>query len=142
MNLVERFFADPTAVCVREGSFASVRELIEAIDEFPAVRNGEPKHYVWRKGKTSSRKIEKAKVALNRLLGGYPKGSIRSHPLHRVPSLNCEGHEDHCRCMENADGEPANQHEPPRSTTEIPAALLFRHRIGNAARATGIARIP
>ena len=48
MNLVERFFADLTADCVREGSIASVRELIEVIDEFLAVRNEEPKRYVWR----------------------------------------------------------------------------------------------
>lgn len=65
MNLVERFFADLTGDCVREGSFASVRELIEAIDEFLAVRNEEPKRYVWRaKGEDILRKIEKAKAAL------------------------------------------------------------------------------
>jgi hypothetical protein len=38
MNLVGRFFADLTGDCVREGSFASVRELVAAIDEFLAVR--------------------------------------------------------------------------------------------------------
>src|SRR5207253_424168 len=55
MNLVERFFADLTQDCVREGSFESVRELIEAIDEFLAVRNEEPKRYVWRaKGQRDS----------------------------------------------------------------------------------------
>lgn len=65
MNLVERFFADLTGDYVREGSFASVRELIEAIDEFLAVRNEEPKRYVWRaKGEDILRKIEKAKAAL------------------------------------------------------------------------------
>ena len=71
MNLVERFFADLTADCVREGSFESVRELIEAIDEFLAVRNEEPKRYVWRaKGEDILRKIEKAKAALNRVING------------------------------------------------------------------------
>ena len=65
MNLVERFFADLTADCVREGSFESVRELIDAIDEFLAVRNEEPKRYVWRaKGEDILRKIEKARAAL------------------------------------------------------------------------------
>jgi transposase len=69
MNLVERFFADLTQDCVREGSFASVRELIHAIDEFLAVRNEEPKRYVWRaKGEEILRKIEKAKIALNRVI--------------------------------------------------------------------------
>ena len=48
MNLAERFFADLTTDCVREGSIASARELIEVIDEFLAVRNEEPKRYVWR----------------------------------------------------------------------------------------------
>lgn len=65
MNLVERFFADLTADCVREGGFESVRELIEAIDEFLAVRNDEPKRYVWRaKGEDILREIEKAKAVL------------------------------------------------------------------------------
>jgi transposase len=69
MNLVERFFADLTGDCVREGSFASVRELVEAIDEFLAVRNEEPKRYVWRaKGEDILRKIEKAKAALDRVI--------------------------------------------------------------------------
>lgn len=71
MNLVERFFADLTGDCVREGSFASVRELIDAIEEFLAVRNEEPKRYVWRaKGEDILRKIEKAKAALARVING------------------------------------------------------------------------
>jgi transposase len=69
MNLVERFFADLTADCVREGSFSSVRELIEAIDEFLAARNAEPKRYVWRaKGEDILRKIERAKAVLDRII--------------------------------------------------------------------------
>jgi transposase len=69
MNLVERFFADLTVDCVREGSFASVRRLIEAIDEFLAVRNEEPKRYVWRaKGEEILRKIERAKAVLQRII--------------------------------------------------------------------------
>jgi transposase len=69
MNLVERFFADLTADCVREGSFESVRRLIEAIDEFLAVRNEEPKRYVWRaKGEEILRKIERAKAVLHRII--------------------------------------------------------------------------
>ena len=69
MNLVERLFADLTGDCVREGSFASVRELIEAIDEFLAVRSAEPKSYIWRaKAEDILRKIEKAKAALFRVI--------------------------------------------------------------------------
>lgn len=69
MNLVERFFADLTNDCVREGSFESVRKLIDAIDEFLAVRNEAPKRYVWRaKGEDILRKIEKAKAVLAKLI--------------------------------------------------------------------------
>jgi transposase len=65
MNLVERFFADLTEDCVREGSFRSVKQLIEAIEEFLDVRNQEPKRYIWRaKGEDILRKIEKAREAL------------------------------------------------------------------------------
>src|SRR5215469_18947111 len=69
MNLVERFFADLTVDCVRDGSFQSVRDLIEAIDEFLAVRNEQPKRYVWRaKGEDILRKIERARAVLNRII--------------------------------------------------------------------------
>ena len=65
MNLVERFFADLTGDCIREGSFRSVRELIEAFEEYLADRNANPKRYVWRaKGEEILRKIERAKEAL------------------------------------------------------------------------------
>ena len=65
MNLVERFFADVTGDCIREGSFQSVRELIDAIEEYLAERNANPKRYVWRaKGEDILRKIAKAKEAL------------------------------------------------------------------------------
>jgi hypothetical protein len=69
MNRVERFFADLTVDCVRDGSFQSVRDLIEAIDEFLAVRNEQPKRYVWRaKGEDILRKIERARVVLDRII--------------------------------------------------------------------------
>lgn len=48
LNLVERFFADLTQDCVREGSFTGVRQLMQAIEEYLAARNEEPKRYVWR----------------------------------------------------------------------------------------------
>jgi len=65
MNLVERFFADLTGDCIREGSFQSVRALIEAIEEYLADRNANPKRYVWRaKGEEILKKIARAKEAL------------------------------------------------------------------------------
>lgn len=69
MNLVERFFADLTQECIREGSFRSVKQLIEAIEEFLDVRNHQPKRYIWRaKGEDILRKIEKARVALSHVI--------------------------------------------------------------------------
>jgi transposase len=68
LNLVERFFADLTEDCIREGSFQSVRELVEAIEEYLAERNEHPKRYVWRaKGEEILRKIQRAKEALSRV---------------------------------------------------------------------------
>jgi transposase len=69
LNLVERFFADLTVDCVREGSFQSVRELIQAIEEYLADRNEHPKRYVWRaEGEEILRKIQRAKEALAKVI--------------------------------------------------------------------------
>ena len=65
LNLVERFFADLTQDCVREGSFTGVRQLIQAIEEYLAARNQEPKRYVWRaEGQQILAKIQRARAAL------------------------------------------------------------------------------
>lgn len=69
MNLIERFFADLTNECIREGSFQSVRELVQAIEEYLALRNENPKRYVWRaKGEEILRKIARAKEALQSVI--------------------------------------------------------------------------
>ena len=47
LNLVERWFQEITDKAIRRGSFASVDELIEAIEEFIRVHNDEPKPFVW-----------------------------------------------------------------------------------------------
>jgi hypothetical protein len=39
MNLVERFFRDLTEDVVREGSFASVPELVKAIEPKSVIEN-------------------------------------------------------------------------------------------------------
>ena len=65
MNLVERFFADLTQDCIRDGSFRAVRELIDAIEDYLSARNEQPKKYTWRaKGEEILRKIQKARAAL------------------------------------------------------------------------------
>jgi transcriptional regulator with XRE-family HTH domain len=48
MNLVERFFRDLTEDAVRDGSFASVADLVRAIENYLAARNLAPKRYVWK----------------------------------------------------------------------------------------------
>ena len=65
MNLVERFFADLSTEVVRDGSFASVRQLTKDIEEYLAQRNLEPKPYVWRAdGQAILAKIARAREAL------------------------------------------------------------------------------
>lgn len=49
MNMVERFFRDLTEDAIRDGSFASVAELIEQITGYIADRNMNPKPYIWKK---------------------------------------------------------------------------------------------
>jgi len=69
MNLVERFFADLTQDCIRDGSFRAVRELIEAIETYLIGHNEQPKKYVWRaKGEEILRKIQRAREAQSLLL--------------------------------------------------------------------------
>jgi hypothetical protein len=56
MNLVERFFGELTAF-ISERSFASTRELADAIISFLAARNEKPQRYVWKaKGEDILRK--------------------------------------------------------------------------------------
>ena len=65
MNLVERFFRDLTVDVVRDGSFTSVAELVEAINGYLAEHNLDPKRYVWRKsGEKILASIQRARQAL------------------------------------------------------------------------------
>jgi len=66
LNLVERFFGELTADCIREGSFQNVRELADAILAYLAARNEQPKRYVWKaKGEEILKKIHRAQKALD-----------------------------------------------------------------------------
>ena len=65
LNLVERFFGELTADCIREGSFQNVRELVGSIEDYLAARNQNPKRYVWRaKGEEILKKIQRARQTL------------------------------------------------------------------------------
>ena len=57
LNLVERWFRDLTDKAIRRGAFASVEELIDAINAYVATWNTEPKSYAWRK--TAQQILEK-----------------------------------------------------------------------------------
>lgn len=64
LNLVERFFRQLTDDVVREGSFASVAELITAINVHLAHHNLKPKPYRWRaEGAVILEKIQLARAA-------------------------------------------------------------------------------
>jgi hypothetical protein len=61
---VERFFGGLTAF-ISEKSFASTRELAQAIITFLAARNENPRRYLWSaKGEDILRKIDTARRAL------------------------------------------------------------------------------
>ena len=69
MNLIERFFADLTNDCIREGSFQSVKDLIAAIEDYLAARNENPKRYVWRAtGEEILRKIARAREVMTTII--------------------------------------------------------------------------
>jgi len=64
LNLVERFFRQLTDDVVREGSFASVNELVTAINVHLAHHNLKPKPYRWKaEGATILEKIHRARLA-------------------------------------------------------------------------------
>ena len=71
LNMVERFFADLTNGCIRDGSFQSVRELIDAIEEFLAVRAEAPTPSKWKaNGQDILRKITRARESLAAAIAG------------------------------------------------------------------------
>lgn len=47
INLVERFFGKITTEAIRRGSFTSVRQLKQAIDDYIAEHNKDPKPFAW-----------------------------------------------------------------------------------------------
>jgi transposase len=66
MNLIERFFADITSECIRDGSLHNVRELVKDIELYMVQRNLKPKRYVWKAGgEAILRKIERARAKIS-----------------------------------------------------------------------------
>ena len=65
LKLVERFFGELTQDVIRDGSFSSVRALVQDIESYLADRNLNPKPYKWKaKGEDILRKIQHAREAL------------------------------------------------------------------------------
>jgi transposase len=65
LNLVERFFAEITGKRIRRGTFTSVAELEEAIDDYLLRHNANAKPYVWTK--TAGAILAKERRALDKL---------------------------------------------------------------------------
>jgi len=49
LNMVERWFREITTRRIRRGSFSSVAELIEAIEDYIAHHNDDPRPFIWTK---------------------------------------------------------------------------------------------
>lgn len=65
LNLVERFFGELTQDVIRDGSFSSVRDLVNDIMAYLAERNLQPKVYRWRaSGEEILQKIHRARQAV------------------------------------------------------------------------------
>lgn len=68
LNMVERFFSDLTVDCIRDGSFGSIEELVDSIEDYLAERDLSPKPYVWKAEREEIlKKIQRARVALESL---------------------------------------------------------------------------
>ncbi len=67
LNMVERFFRDITDKRIRRGVFTSVPDLEEAINEYIAVHNAQPKPFIWTaKASDILAKVTRARAALNK----------------------------------------------------------------------------
>jgi len=65
LNVIERFFRDLTVKRIRRDAFASVPDLIAAIEEYIALHNENPKPFVWTKtADVILEKVNRAKEAL------------------------------------------------------------------------------
>ena len=66
LNLVERWFRELTSRRLKRGSFASVADLVEAIEDYIAHNNAKPKPLVWHKSADEIiEKVKRGRVALN-----------------------------------------------------------------------------
>jgi transposase len=77
LNMVERWFRELSEKAIRRGSFVSVPDLKEAIDQFLGAWNQKPKPFVWRaKVEDIIKKIDRARAKLEQIKPGctQPRG--------------------------------------------------------------------
>jgi hypothetical protein len=68
LNLVERWFRDLTDKAIRRGVFASVPELIAAIEDYLTAHNDDPKPFVWTASADAIlEKVRRGRVALEQV---------------------------------------------------------------------------
>src|SRR5205085_11746331 len=68
LNLVERWFREITDKRIRRGVFRSVPELINAIDDYIAAHNRDPKPFIWTaKADAILAKVNRARARLNKM---------------------------------------------------------------------------
>jgi hypothetical protein len=84
MNLVARWFAELTAKAVRRGSFASVPDLIEAIEAFIRAWNSDPKPCVASSGRGDPRKARTCPSA-----AGGNQARLHGSPRSKASSAHC-----------------------------------------------------
>ncbi len=81
LNLVERWFEELSEKAIRRGSFVSVPDLQEAIDNFLDAWNVKPKPFVWTATvEEIIKKIERARAKLEQIKPGcsLPRGKKRA----------------------------------------------------------------
>ncbi|HVM54485.1 MAG TPA: transposase, partial [Acidimicrobiales bacterium] len=66
LNMVERWFRDLTTKRLKRGSFTSVPELIDAIEDYITNHNNDPKPFIWTKTADEIiAKVKRGRVALD-----------------------------------------------------------------------------
>ncbi len=80
LNLVERWFGELTGKRIRRGTFISVEDLEEAIEEFLAAWNNDPRPFVWTATVESIvAKLSRCKQTLERIKPGCTRPRMRKN---------------------------------------------------------------
>ena len=80
LNLVERWFGELTGKRIRRGVFVSVEDLKQAIEEFLAAWNADPKPFVWTATVDSiMEKLSRCKQTLERIKPGCTRPRMRKN---------------------------------------------------------------